>query len=299
MPPAASYARVLAAITRLSPPWPSTLATSRNGKELDVIAQVVARVVDRVDAFVGDDYYPDTTTSLLTRWESICRTASIFTKATADRHERILSVLRRVAGPKPDQIRTVLAPILDCAEDDLVILETLREFIEDELTQVSTATFSLSASPISLVLGKPWPGKVDDTGVRLYLRQTALGTPTVTLKSPSGTTWAVSVTAAEGWYENRTAFLGEPAGGAWTVSVANGTGGVNLLETRLLVSNDVDSGAIYCTTTVRVATGGEPDVPEAQRVLSRMALTHMDARVAEALELVCDVGICDREPVAG
>ncbi len=291
----ASYARVLAALRRLSPVWPSTESDTAVGKELGSVATAIGMLADPLDGAL-DEVFPDTTTQLIDRWEHIARVPTRTADDIDVRRTRVLSVLRRSSGARLDQLEKMLAGPLDCETADIIWVETLRAFIEDALTETNTTTV---ATPATVLMGKPWPGVIDDTGVRLYVALSALGTPTVTLTSPAGTVWAVPVTAATGWYETRTAFLGEPAGGTWTVTATNGSS-VNVTELRLLVSNDIDSAQIYNFFAYRDPDlAGDPDWTEAQRLFHRTALAHMRAFVIQRLGFI--VGdphsVVGREPV--
>jgi hypothetical protein len=110
--------------------------------------------------------------------------------------------------------------------------------------------------------------------------------PTVTLRSPSGTTWTVH---AQGFYNNRVDFLGEPAGGEWLLTVSDTTGTPHLTEFTLLVSNDVDSRQIYNFYALYpYPHGGTPDLVEAQRQFQRTALAHLRPLVTQRTTCIVD-----------
>lgn len=294
-----SGARVLAALRRLSPVFPDTSDDTAAGKELTSISVALEPVADSVDA-VAVELFPDTaTTATIDRWERVTRTPIRTSDSIAERRTRVLAVLRRSSGARIDQLEKMLAGPLDCLTTDLLFVERLRSSIDDSLTNTLTGTFAITSTALKLDMGKPWPGVVDSTGVRLYLAISSLGTPTVTVTSPAGTVWTVSVTATAGWYANRDDFTDEAAGGKWIVSVANGSA-VNLTECRLLVSNDVDSAQIYNFFAYRdPVVAGTPDITEAQRLFKRTALGHMNAHVGQSLSFKCDspYSLCDRDPL--
>lgn len=293
-----SLSRMQAMLRRLSPSWPSTAPDTSVGKELDSIAVPLGMAADIVDTTL-DESFPDTADRLLARWEAVTRVSNKGDQDIDARRARVLAVLRRTSGPRLDQLEAMLAAPLDTDIGNLIWIEQTRFFIENALTVVDTTTRAINATPTLVNLGQPWPGVVDTTGVRVYLKFSALGTPVVHLNGPDGTLFILSVTSTEGWYETRATFLGKPAAGAWTLSLSNGSA-VNLLEARLLVSNDVDSAQIYNFFVYRdPALPGSPDIAEAQRLFARTALGHFNAHVIERLSFI--VGdphsLCGREPL--
>ncbi len=297
MPPA-SLARVKAALRRLSPSFPSTDPDTRVGKELDSIATVFATVVDRFDA-VPDEIYPDTTDELIDRWEAVTRVPVRPLDELAARRARVLAVLRRTSGPRLDQLAKMLASPLGIDAEDVAFIEGVRANIEAALVNENANTYAITGTPTVLGMGKPWPGVVDDTGVRVYLALSALGTPTVTVTSPAGTVWTVDVTAASGWYQNREDFTGEVAGGNWRISVANGSS-VNLTDLKLLVSNDIDAAQIYnFFAFVDPDDSPTPDLKEAQRLFHRTAYGNMRAFIVQTNSFTVGdpYSLCGRDPV--
>jgi len=291
--------RVKAMLRRLSPPWPSTAVDKSVGKELNSLAVGLSLAADQVDTTL-EESFPNTADRLLDRWEGLARTSNKKGGTDLDsRRERVLAVLRRTSGPRIDQLGAMLLLPFDLDINDIIFIEQTRFLVEDDLTEINATTYAITASPTTITMGEPYPGVVDDTGVRLYVELTALGTPTVTLTSPSGTVWAVPVTAAEGWYETRTAFLGQKAGGDWEVTVANASS-VNLTELRLFVSNDVDTAQIYNFYAYRdPSLAGSPDIAEAGRLFARTAHGHLSAHVIENLAFTVDdpYSLCDRDPI--
>ena len=120
-----------------------------------------------------------------------------------------------------DSVPAVLAGPLACDPNDMVWVEPMRQFIDEALTQ-TTGPVSLpvpAALPsLTVQLGKPWPGVVDDTGVQVYIAMSGKGTTVATLTGPDGTSWIIPVSAATGWYFTRSVFTGKPAGGTWTLN---------------------------------------------------------------------------------
>lgn len=295
----ASLSRIKAALRRISPVWPSTATDTSVGKELDSIATAIGTAADPVDdAF--DEQFPDTASQLLDRWEKVTRVPTRTSDSDAVRQTRILSVLRRTNGPRLDQLENMLAGPFDLAVDDIVFIEATRAAIEEAQISENAGTYALTSTALRVELGKPWPGVVDATGVRLYiLRDNAIGTPVITLTSPAGTIWTVPFTGTEGTYENRSAFLGQIAGGKWTLTASTAGGATSLISLSLIVSNDIDSSAIYNFFALRDADlAGSPDLVEAQRLLHRTALGHMRAQVTERMESIVDDthSRVDREP---
>lgn len=296
----ASLSRIKAALRRISPVWPSTATDTSVGKELDSIATAIGTAADPLDDAL-DEVFPDTTDQLIDRWEAVMRVPTRTTDAPATRRTRVLSVLRRLSGPRLDQLEAMLAGPFDLNTDDILFVEPLRQFIEDALTVTDTTDYALTSSPTYLHLGKPWPGVVDDTGVTIYLeRDNMIGSPVFTLTSPAGTVWAIPFVDTGGTYSTRTTFLGERAGGDWILTASTPGGATSLIETRLTVSNSIDSPQIYNFFALRDADlAGTPDLVEAQRLFHRTALGHMNAHVIERLEHIVDDthSKCDREPV--
>jgi hypothetical protein len=285
-------------LRRLSPAFPSTDADKAVGKELGSIATAIATAYDRLDA-IPDEMFPDTATETIERWEKVTRVSSFSADPIADRRQRVLNVLRRLSGPRLDQLSKALAGPLDLDELDITFVEVMRSFIDEALTVTDASTHAITGSPTTLHLGEPYPGTVDDFGVRLYVALSALGTPTVVVTSPEGTTWSPTITSTAGWYRDRTTFLGEIAGGDWKVTVTNGSA-VNMTDCRLLVSNNVDSGQIYNLFAYADPNlTAEPDLVEAQRILHRTALGHLRAFVIQSLAFTVgdEFSLVGRDPV--
>jgi hypothetical protein len=280
-----ALARVLAALQRISPAWPSTDSTTRVGKELGSIAVAIAMAADRVDV-VLDEIFPDSTDELIDRWEKITGVPSGSTDDLATRQTRVLAVLRRTSGPRIDQLEKMLTGPLALDPADMVWVEPLRSMIEEALTE-TTGVVALAvptvAPSLTVTLGRPWPGVVDDYGVKVYVALSSIGTTVATLTSPRGTAWTIPVNATSGWYFTRSVFTGEPAGGTWTLSIRDSSA-PTLTEFRLLVSNSVDSGQIYNFFVLRDSSlPGSPDLGEAQRLFHRTALGNMRPFVVETL----------------
>ncbi len=294
----ASRSRILAALRRLSPVWPDTSDDTSVGKELGSCATAIGLAADCVDTTL-DEAFPTSTVQLIDRWERVTRNPVRPADDIAVRRARVLGVMRKLSGPRIDQLGSMLIAPLDIDISDLLFIEQTRELVEPGMINTLVADFAITGTPSGISMGKPWPGLVDDTGVSLYLAMTTLGTPTVTLTSPLGTVWTVPVTAAIGWVSTRDLFVGEPAGGLWTVSVANGSA-VTLSEVRLLVSNDVDAAQIYNFFAYRDPDlAGTPDILDGQRLFHRTALGHMNSHVIERMAFVVDDehSLVDREPV--
>ncbi len=284
----ASFDRVLALLRRLSPVWPSTDDDTMVGLELRSIATALGLATDRLDTAL-DEIFPDTTDELAPRWEKVTRVATRRGDALSVRQARILSVLRRESGPRVDQLGKVLASILDLDVQELIFVEPLRSYITDALTQTTgvVAWAVPTTDPgLKFDLGKPWPGVVDGAGVSVYIALDAWTSAVATLTGPDGTVWTIPATAT-GWYSTRSVFLGKPAGGAWKFDIYD-TGAPTLTETRLLVSNDIDSAQIYNFLVQRDPDlPGTPDLVEGQRVFHHVALGHMRAFVIERLSFIC------------
>lgn len=303
MPLPASFARVLALLKRISPLWPSTAVDKSVGKELGSIAVAMGMATDPLDG-VLDELLPDTTTQLIYRWEAITRVASRSSDPIATRRSKVLSVLRRISGARIDQLEKVLTGSLALDPEDMVWVEQLRSFIEVALTE-TTGVVSLAvpttAPGLSVSLGRPWPGIVDDAGVQVYIAISSVGTTVATLTSPAGTSWTIPVNATSGWYFTRSIFTGQPAGGMWTLSIRDSSA-PTLTEFRLLVSNNIDSGQIYNFFILRdFSLPGTADLVEAQRLFHRTALGNMRAFVVERLSFVCGDphSLIGRDPLGG
>jgi hypothetical protein len=280
-----ALSRVLATLKRLSPVWPSTEADTSVGKELGSIAVAIGMAKDAVDGLI-DEFFPDTTTYLIDKWERSLKVASVPSDAIETRRARVVARLRKINGPRISQLEQMLAPVLALDPTDMLWVEQLRSFIEEGITN-STGVVSLpipTAAPArTFELGKPWPGVVDDTGVSVYIAMSGIGTTVATLKSPVGTVWTIPVNAATGWYSTRSLFVGERAGGRWTLSIRDSSG-PTLTEARLLVSNNIDSGQIANFFVLRdPSLAGTPDLIEAQRLFRSTALAHNRAFVVEKL----------------
>lgn len=280
----ASFARVLAMLKRISPPWPSTDDDTSVGAELGSIAVAVGMATDPLDG-VLDEVFPDTTTQLLPRWEAVTRIPSRTGDSLDVRRARVLAVLRRTSGPRLDQLAKMLSGPLGIDADDMIFVEGMRSFIEDALIQdTGGINVGLSATPSVFSLGKPWPGVVDDAGVSVWLDLDPLDGQQVTVTAPNGTSWTFTPTVTQDWTRNRTTFTGIPAGGTWTVSIVDALGGTVLSQLKLLVSNDVDSGQIYNFFVLRdPSLPGVADMTEAQRLFHRTALANMRSFIIETM----------------
>lgn len=307
----ASYDRVLSTLRRLFA-FPVTITRpagaapaagdSSIGRELGTIAWMIARATDRVEAMYAE-LFPTTVVETIARWEKVTLRPSNPALSIADRRARVLSVLRRSNGVQPSRLAAALYAVLKLpSANDVVFFETLRAQIDAALTLESPTGLGLAiptaAPALTLALGAPWPGKVDDLGVQVYIEVSAIGTPTVTLTSPSGTVWNITLTGASGTYENRTAFLNEPAGGQWKLSLIDSSGGKTASRWSVRVSNGVDAGQIYnFFVYCDPALSPTPDVQEAQRLLNRTALAHMNPSVIVNEAAIDRVSACDTEPV--
>lgn len=294
-----ALARIKAALRRLSPSWPSTEPDTSVGKEIDSIAASYTPVADLLDEVI-EELFPDGTTKLVARWEKIARQLARPGDTIDMRRERIQAVLRRLSGPRLDQLAKMLSGPFDLSVDDIIFVEPLRSMIEDGMTQTNVSTWALSASPTLIKMGLPWPGVIDDFGVRLYIAtDNPLDQPTIVVRSPNGTTWTI-LFVANGWYVADTLFVGERAGGHWSLTATTAGGPTSITELRLLVSNDVDSAQIYNFFALRDASlPGTPDIATSQRLFAHTALGHNNAQVIErAAFIVGDPhSLCGREPV--
>lgn len=296
----ASFARVLGMLRRISPPWPFTDADTSVGAEIGSIAVAIGMATDPLDG-VLDEVFPDTTTQLLPRWETITRIPTRTGDDIAVRRARVLAVLRRTSGPRLDQLAKMLSGPLGIDAGDMQFFEPLRSMIEDAITQsTGTISIALTPTPTLFTFGKPWPGVVDDAGVSVYLDLDVLDGQIVTVTAPTGATWMFSPTVNQDWTRNRTAFTGAVAGGAWSVSVSDATSVSHIRKVRLLVSNDVDSGQIYSFFVLRDPTlPGVADLGEAQRLFHRTALANMRSFVIENMAFAVgdSHSLCGRDPV--
>jgi hypothetical protein len=298
----ASLVRVVAALVRNSPPWPSTAPDTDVGRELGSIGLAIAMLADQVDA-VLDELFPDTTNRLIDRWEAVARVPSRPDDLITTRRARVLAVLRRVNGPQPARLAAALAPLLSVDPSAVVFLEQLRANIDAALTMTTgpiTALLPTAAPGARFVLGSPWPGNVDDFGARVYLAVDTFVAPVVTLTHGDGTSWTFTPRSNAVFTHNRTGFLGHAAAGPWAVSVYDPAGGVHATEVRIEISNDVDSGQIYNFFVIRdPGLPGTADIAEAQRQFTRLALANMNAIVAERSAFVVDDphSVVDRDPV--
>jgi hypothetical protein len=300
MPAPASYSRVLALLRRLSPVWPSTEADTSVGKELGSIATALGHAVDPLDGAL-DEVFPDTTDELLERWEKVCRVPTRTADDLDTRRAKVLSVLRRSSGPRLSQLAKMLAPLFDLTEEEVGFFESGRVTIDEALIHESGA-LNL-AEPVTSTLGKPWPGTIDDMGVRVFIEvDSASGAPvnSFTLTSPEGTAWAFPATALSAWYHNRTDFLDEVAGGSWSLTFNDSGGSFNLIQWKLLVSNNIDAAQIYNFFAWRdPSLAGTPDLVEAQRLFRRTALAQMWSFVIENPSFTVDdeYSLVDRDPI--
>jgi hypothetical protein len=298
MPPA-SYNRILAALQRLSPPWPFASTDTSVGKELGSIATALGTAADYIDAAL-EAYIPDTATAaVIDRWEKVCRVAVRTGDDIEVRRARVLAVLRRSSGARLDQLETMLEGPLDLDGEDIFFLEATRGAIEDRLTETTGAISLNIATEQTLEIRKPWPGLVDGYGVRVYLSLSGNAITTAVLTSPEGTVWTIDVNGS-GWYQTSDDFTGERARGRWRLQLTDTGATPLLLEWKLMVSNTVDSLQIYNFFVYRDPTfAGDPDLVEAQRLFHRTAHAEMRAFVIQSLYFMCgdEYSLMGRDPI--
>lgn len=296
-----TLAKIWSGLQRLGPRLKSLQSPfSFLGAEWHAAAVTLAMANDIVEAFF-DELFPATATQLIERYESVYRVPSRPNDDIDARRARVLIKVQRANGPQLDKLAAMLAPILDVNPSDIVFVEQLRSNIDNKLTVSRSYGLSLSTIPARFKMGCPWPGVIDDLGVRVSVATTAL-TPNMVVKvrHPNrSVSWSFTPAAASTWTSNRTDFLGLPAGGQWLLEVSNPDGGV-LDSISLGVSNDVDDGQIYNFILIRdPSLEGTPYLVEAQQQFSRYALGHMNAVVAERHTAIADDvhSIADRDPV--
>ncbi len=303
MPAPASYQRGLDALKRLFPAWPDIEATGPK-EEAQVHATVLGRAADRVDAMEGE-LYPDAVIETLERWEKLFQIPARAGDSVLTRQTRLQDTVGRVNGNTKAQIAKVVAGALALTDAQVLFIETLRSQIDAALT-VGTGTGLAVAIPSAppgaeLGLGGPWPGIVDDKGMRLFISQNSYSGPgtTATLISPKGTQWTATY-SANGWQETRTVFKNEPAAGRWALRIYDGAGTKQLTEARLLVSNDVDAQQIYHFYVRRdPALAGGADLVEGQRVLRKMPPAHLRTYLCESNKITFDSprSLLSRDPI--
>ncbi len=295
-----TFDRLLAMLRRLSPPWPSTEEDTNVGRELGSIASALTLAADRLDD-IWEELFPDSASETLARWEYITRTPVRSADEDATRQARILSVLRREAGTRTDQLAAMLATVLDIDADDIEFDEQLRSEIEDGLLY-DTGAISVtvpSVGSVELEYHSRLPSTVDDFGVKVWLEMTD-GLSTWKLISPAGTEWDLEDLDGE-WQQDRETFRGETASGIWRL---RGTGlslGANTITLlKLLISDDTDSRQIYNFYAFRdPLIAGTPNLAEAQRLFHRTALGHMRSFITQSESFIVDdeFSLVDRDPV--
>lgn len=294
----ASSSRVRALLRRLSPVWPSTDPDTSVGKELDTTADTLALVADPLDGAL-DEVFPDTTTQLASRWEKIAKLVTREDVDIATRRIAIQSVLRRVNGPRIDQLGPMLAGPFDLDVNDIVFMEQLRSTIETALTVTDSTSRTITTTPTPIYFSTPWPGLVDDLGVKVTTVASAHVSCLMTITSPSGKSHGVGFFGST-TFEIRDFFTGEPAAGTWTFAISTDSGTVTLSSLSVRVSNDVDSAQIYTFFALRdAALAGSPNIAQAQQLFAHTAMGHNVSLVIERAECIVDDphSLCDREPV--
>lgn len=263
----------------------------------------LARANDYVEAIYAE-LFPDTVTATsIDRWEFVTRVPTRSADDIATRRARVLGKVRRVNGPQLARLDATLASILAVTPGTVAFIETMRSTIEAALTEFSgglATPLPTTAPGAVFTMGKPYPGVIDDTGVRIYLAFSPEAAPSATLTHPDGTAWTFTPNAAAKWYETRSIFLGKAAAGTWTLAVYDASGIGVLSEWRFLASNNIDSGQIYNFYVYRDPTlAGTPDIVEANSQFARYALGHMKTAVAQRTSFIVDdsMSLADREPV--
>lgn len=298
-----SLSRVYAAAKRLMPVGLSAWADDASEilRELSVISWVTARVADRVEA-IFVECFPDSAVETLDRWERLFQTAVRTADSLDARRARLIATMGRVAGNTIAQLSDLLAPLFGVDSSQVQWIEVVRSQIDSTLTETWNEGADLSFTPtVTFQLGRPWPGNVDELGVRLLVDIDSLAGQSVALTSPSGTTWAFTLDAiAPSFISNRNLFLGEPAAGMWTVSVSDPTESTVLSSVQLMVSNDVDAAQIYkLRAFADPSLAPNADLVSSLRILRKTAVAHVWSLVCQQLAIVCDssYGRCDRDPV--
>ncbi len=305
----ASIAIVLGALKRHSPAWPAIFDDlSAAARELHAFAVPIARVNDVVNLLL-QEFYPDTTVYLMARWE---RLYGVPVRPQDDREtvrrQRLLARIARVDGNQLARLAKVLAASFGLTEEQVQFIEVLRSQIDTALTLTSSFSVPMSIAGTGLVtaLGAPWPGVIDDQGVRVYTNTTGIGGFAFgTLTSPKGTVWNLPLDlagAAAQWCETRTVFKGEPAGGRWELlyNDVGGAGSRTMSQWKLFVSNDVDARQIYhCYALRDVNLAGALDIDEAQKLFITTAMAHLRTTVCERAAFIVDDphSLVDRDPI--
>lgn len=308
----AVFDRVLAALRRLQPlGFYSDDDASGVVHELRAIARALASPAERIDTLLAT-FLPDRADELLDRWEGLVGLVTRASDQLGARQARVVGRLRRSRGYTHSRIAAVTAPSLGLTPEQLVYLETDRAAVEAAMTDgenVGALAIPLGAmAGIARQLGRPWPGKVDFSGVRVRLVMTDASTVLLTVKLThrDGTAWTIWAPHDQGMWGDRTfttsVFLGKAALGPWTLSITNTDGAHSpaLVQWSLLVSNDVDAAQIFHWHLQRdPALGGAADLVEAQRLVRNTAAAHYLGEVCERAAFIVDDthSVVDRDPV--
>jgi hypothetical protein len=298
-------------MTALRAVWPAWPVFDAHGvaDEAALMGTLLGRVVDRVDA-LEDELWPDGATADIERWERNWRVPVRPADDAAKRRARLLSVIGRIPGSTPAQVRQLLASAFDLAEEDVLLLEMLRSEVEKAMTareEFGGASGLFLASGESLIWHVPaaWPGTVDDVGVALTLDYETESFLVATVTHADGTSWVepsyLNQFRAPATRRKRGVFSGRRAAGGWTVRLDN-VGGDDAIvwAVELMVSNDEDSRQIYHVYAVRDPNlAGTPDLVEAHRLFATTVHAHSRRYVCERTTIRCDEprSLCDRDVI--
>lgn len=278
--------------------------------ELLAIATALARVNDPVETVLAALLLQRP--ELIDRWEALLRLSNRPDLNSTERYSRIEGALRRRIGYDKKRLGEALAVLLDCDPSDLIWIEQMRADIDTMTTQMETPgdLLPVGADSWLRILHWPWPGVVDDTGVRLTVDVTVADAIDleVELLHASGVVWrpwsytesSVDLVLAA---EERDLFKGLVARGPWTLRVRDpigASGAATINSWSLRISNDVDSSSIYTGFVVRpIALGLTTDIEPAQRLLTFAGVANVRASVCERTELLFDDARSrlDREPI--
>jgi len=315
MPLPLSHDRVLEALRRLQPPaLYSRDPSSDVQRELHVVAVPLASIADHIETLLGGYLPSEASGEILGRWEEALRLPRRPLDDLAMRRGRVVSTLRRPGGYTLARLAQLLAPTLGITPVEVQFREGVWAEIQATLTLTDlppTLPIPQGGSGISRLLGAPWPGRIDWTGVRveLTLGNVLSKDVTASLRHPDGTVWTFAPNVDTGAQFGSLAvlisaphpFQGKPSAGAWTLNVIAATAGATLNRWTLRVSDDVVALEIFKWFVTRPPelSGTSPDVPSAQRLIDLSGPAHRRAFAGERTPARCDdpYSLCDRDPI--
>lgn len=205
-------------------------------KHTEAIAKLIKKYGFDIIDTVRTEFDPSLCVQKLPDWEGALgigndKRVNITSPANSTRQASIVSKLREYGGSTLNNIRSIVGPILDYADNStLTIIECNRSTLTSNHNYIKNVEASIPASgTVTQTIWVPDSGVVSDAGVRiqLILDHAGTGNLQVSLSSPPTTsttvTWSVTAGNKDSQYTYYYSkdFVGVPIMGTWTLKIVN------------------------------------------------------------------------------